>query len=81
MMESTSHSVWANTLALQRAGITDGVRDGNGRLYMRNRRGRLNGILFEDAGESLGGLVLVLALLLKVSLVVGAVVFLWLLTS
>ena len=51
MMEETSHSVWANSLALQRAGIDDSVQDGKGSLYMRNSKGELNGILFENAGK------------------------------
>ncbi len=50
MMEATSHSVWVNSEALRLAGLTNSVTNDHGSLYMKNSKGELNGILFENAG-------------------------------
>jgi predicted amidohydrolase YtcJ len=55
MMEFTSHSMWANSLALELAGIDENVQDDpeRGMVYMRDSNGRLNGIVLENAGLTL----------------------------
>ncbi len=54
MMEQTSHSSWANSEALKRAGITMDTTDPPAGLVMKNNStGEPNGILFENAGDRL----------------------------
>lgn len=45
------HAGWANTLALERAGITSQTPDPEGGRFGRDRAGNPNGILFESAME------------------------------
>jgi predicted amidohydrolase YtcJ len=45
------HSGWANSLALQKAGITPDTKDPKGGVIGRDANGRLSGILFEGAME------------------------------
>ncbi len=53
VMERTSHSVWANTRALQIAGITAATPNPIGGYIMRNGVGGPNGVLLDNAGDSL----------------------------
>ena len=52
-MEETSHSSWANSEALKRAGITKDTPDPPAGFIMKNADGEPNGILFENAGDRL----------------------------
>ncbi len=58
-MEETSHSVWVNSKALERAGITkDNYENKDGAVYMINQAtGDLSGILLENAGNAIMELV------------------------
>lgn len=51
IMEFTSHSMWVNSEALRRAGITKDTPDPQGGVIMRNANGEPNGILLENAGN------------------------------
>lgn len=45
------HAVWANSLALQRAGITEKTPDPPGGRIVRDARGRPTGVLVDNAGD------------------------------
>lgn len=45
----SGHAGWCNTLAMQRAGITDSTPDPHGGAIHRDARGRATGILLEEA--------------------------------
>ncbi|NOH71672.1 amidohydrolase [Vibrio pectenicida] len=52
IMEQTSHSMWVNTIALQKAGISTNTPDPQGGKYLKDRKtGSLNGILLDNAGD------------------------------
>ncbi len=54
IMEETSHSVWANSAALQAAGITASTPDPSGGAILRDPdTGEPNGILLDAAGETI----------------------------
>ncbi len=53
IMEETSHSVWANTLAIQAAGFDVAAEDPPGGVIVRDELGEPNGILLDGAGEIL----------------------------
>lgn len=46
------HAAWVNSMALRTAGLTPEALDPPGGRYGRDEKGRLNGILFESAMES-----------------------------
>lgn len=52
MMEETSHSVWANSLALDLAGITSDSPNPTGGVIARDKSGAPNGLLLDSAGEA-----------------------------
>nr|WP_252724354.1 amidohydrolase [Vibrio hepatarius] len=52
IMEQTSHSMWVNSIALQKAGITIDTPDPKGGKYLKDKQtGSLNGILLDNAGD------------------------------
>ena len=52
IMEQTSHSMWVNSEALKRAGITkDSSEPQGGKILKDQDTGELNGILFDNAGD------------------------------
>lgn len=51
IMEQTSHSMWVNSKALELAGIRSDSVDPVGGVIGRDKSGRLNGILYDNAGE------------------------------
>ena len=53
IMEESSHSVWANTLALQAAGFHTATEDPPGGVIVRDGSGQPNGIFLDGAGEIL----------------------------
>ena len=53
IMEETSHSSWANSEALKRAGINERTENPPGGLIMKSDNGQPNGILLENAGDAL----------------------------
>lgn len=53
IMEQTSHSMWANSQALQLAGITEQASDPQGGRILRETDGSLSGILLDNAGDRL----------------------------
>ncbi len=53
VMEKTSHSIWVNSKALQVAGITAATPNPIGGYIMRNGSGGPNGVLLDNAGDSL----------------------------
>ncbi len=58
-LEETSHSVWANSLALQAAGFTAATPDPPGGVILRDpATGEPNGVLLDSAGEILFDLAL-----------------------
>ncbi len=58
-MEETSHSSWANSEALKRAGFDKNSPNPKGGIIMKNpNTGEPNGILLENAGDILWDLAL-----------------------
>jgi predicted amidohydrolase YtcJ len=54
IMEQTSHSMWVNSIALARAGITDKTTAPQGGKYLKDvHTGKLLGILLDSAGDEL----------------------------
>lgn len=53
LMEQTSHSMWVNSKALQRAGITSQSADPQGGRILHEDDGSLSGILLDNAGDRL----------------------------
>lgn len=53
LMEQTSHSMWVNSKALQRAGINRHSPDPKGGSMLRTADGNLSGILLDNAGDRL----------------------------
>lgn len=53
VMEQTSHSMWVNSIALQRAGIHSSSADPQGGRIVRESDGSLSGILLDNAGDRL----------------------------
>jgi predicted amidohydrolase YtcJ len=54
IMEQTSHSMWVNTIALARAGITEKTTAPQGGKYLKDpQTGKLLGILLDTAGDEL----------------------------
>lgn len=53
MMEETSHSMWVNSKALEQAGITQDTPDKPGGIIMKNAQGQPNGVLLENAGNTI----------------------------
>jgi hypothetical protein len=53
IMEQTSHSMWVNSKALQRAGIHEASTDPQGGRILRETDGSLSGILLDNAGDRL----------------------------
>ena len=52
MLEETSHSVWANSLALERAGVDRDTPDPPGGVFVKEpATGELSGVLLDAAGE------------------------------
>ncbi|QDF68420.1 amidohydrolase [Shewanella sp. SNU WT4] len=51
IMEQTSHSMWVNSVALKRAGITKDFPEPQGGKILKDEHGELNGILFDNAGD------------------------------
>ncbi len=52
IMEQTSHSMWVNTVALERAGINRHTPDPQGgKILKEEDTGELNGILLDNAGD------------------------------
>ncbi|MDX1738195.1 MAG: amidohydrolase, partial [Alphaproteobacteria bacterium] len=51
IMEQTSHAMYANSVALQRAGINESSIDPVGGKFMRDESGKLNGVLVDYAGD------------------------------
>ncbi len=51
IMSESSHSVWANTKALEKLGIDENTQDPVGGKIMRDKTGKANGILIDNAGE------------------------------
>lgn len=52
IMEQTSHSMWANSVAMELAGITkDSPEPQGGKILKDPFTGELNGILFDNAGD------------------------------
>ncbi|OAN11690.1 urease [Photobacterium jeanii] len=52
LMEQTSHSMWVNSMALKKAGITlDTPQPQGGRILRDEETGELNGILLDNAGD------------------------------
>ena len=58
LMEATSHSVLANSLALQMAGITASSPDVTGGVVWKDADGEPNGVLLENAGNVMMSLAL-----------------------
>ncbi|KZS39046.1 amidohydrolase [Aquimarina aggregata] len=58
IMEQTSHSFWANSKALELAGIHENTPNPVGGIYMKEEDGSLNGILIDNAGNELLDMVL-----------------------
>lgn len=54
IMEQTSHSMWVNSIALARAGITDKTTAPQGGKYLKEpQTGKLLGVLLDTAGDEL----------------------------
>jgi predicted amidohydrolase YtcJ len=54
IMEQTSHSMWVNSIALARAGITEKTAAPQGGKYLKDpQTGKLLGILLDTAGDEL----------------------------
>lgn len=53
VMEQTSHSMWVNSQALKRAGLTANSTDPQGGRIVREDDGSLSGILLDNAGDRL----------------------------
>ena len=54
LMEKSSHSFWVNSLALERAGITNDTPDPQGGIIVKNPdTGEPNGILTDSAGDEI----------------------------
>jgi hypothetical protein len=53
VMEQTSHSMWVNSKALQKAGINQQSVDPQGGRILRETDGSLSGILLDNAGDRL----------------------------
>ncbi len=53
IMEETSHSVWANTMAIQAAGFDTATENPPGGVIVRDEFGEPNGILLDGASEIL----------------------------
>ncbi len=53
ILEETSHSVWANTLAIEAAGFDTATEDPVGGVIVRDQTGKPNGIFLDAAGEIL----------------------------
>ena len=51
VMEQTSHAVWANSRALELAGIDANTEDPAGGVIMKDQRGFPNGLLIDNAGN------------------------------
>ncbi|WP_076414509.1 amidohydrolase [Shewanella sp. UCD-KL12] len=52
IMEQTSHSMWVNSQALRRAGITkESIEPQGGKILKDEETGELNGILLDNAGD------------------------------
>lgn len=51
IMEQTSHSIWANSKALEIAGIDSTTPNPNGGVIMKDEKGRPNGILLDNSGN------------------------------
>ena len=51
IMEHTSHSMFVNSLALQKAGIDQHTPDPQGGKLMKDEQGQLNGVLIDNAGD------------------------------
>ncbi|MCO7224257.1 amidohydrolase [Pleionea sp. CnH1-48] len=51
IMEATSHSVWVNSKALERAGITDSTPHPVGGAILKDSQGKPNGVLLDSAGD------------------------------
>ncbi len=51
LFDVSGHSVWANSLALKTAGITDSTANPEGGIIERNEKGKPTGILRETAGR------------------------------
>ncbi|OJJ14376.1 hypothetical protein BKI52_43085 [marine bacterium AO1-C] len=51
IMEQTSHSMFVNTLALNKAGIDKNTPDPQGGKLMKDENGELNGVLIDNAGD------------------------------
>jgi len=51
IMSESSHSVWANTKALEKLGIDENTPDPVGGKIMHDKNGKPNGILIDNAGE------------------------------
>ncbi|XP_023334018.1 uncharacterized protein LOC111705635 [Eurytemora carolleeae] len=58
MLEETSHSVWVNSKALEKAGFLKGVANPSGGVIMKDSTGEPNGILLENAGNIVMGIAL-----------------------
>lgn len=53
VMEQTSHSMWVNSKALQKAGINQQSADPQGGRILRETDGSLSGVLLDNAGDRL----------------------------
>ena len=51
IMEQTSHAMFVNTLALNKAGINKNTPDPQGGKFMKDENGELNGVLIDNAGD------------------------------
>ncbi|HAS45582.1 MAG TPA: urease [Microscillaceae bacterium] len=51
IMEQTSHAMFVNTLALNKAGIHKDMPDPQGGKFMKDENGELNGVLIDNAGD------------------------------
>ncbi|BDU39252.1 amidohydrolase [Vibrio nigripulchritudo] len=51
LMEQTSHSMWVNSAALKEAGITAKTPHPAGGRILKDKKGKLNGILLDNAGD------------------------------
>jgi predicted amidohydrolase YtcJ len=58
IMERTSHSIWVNSKALEIAGADINSENPTGGIYMRDEKGKLNGVLIDNAGNLILDLVL-----------------------
>lgn len=51
IMDFTSHAMFVNSLAYEKAGITAQTPDPQGGIFMKDNNGRLNGMLMDNAGD------------------------------